>query len=283
MVDKLVEIADLVIPPNDTSVSGFVYNLIKDWYSGPTGDSQQERRDSGDGYFDEVDMDYNGLVVSFEGVCVDYDKVSLARKKARFAALRNNGLSIPVSVTDPLGKTTRYGKVLSTPIPHTRHLTSFSWAIDILFTDPLRYGDLVSGSTGIPVATGGRTWPATWPLLWGGGGNDGRITLTNEGTAPAWPRFRATGGQAGGFRVSEVGTGKEIIVNRTIPLGSYVDLDSATESATIDGPNNNISGSLSKEEWWSVGPGETATFQFNPLGDVTGDPQYYAELNHTFQ
>ena len=278
MVDKLLQINTLVIPANDLSVSGFVFNHIKDWYSGSTGDPTQDRRDSGDGFFEELDMGYNGLVVSFEGVCVDEDIVALARKKGKFAALRRGGATIPVSYTDPLGKTTRHGKVISTPIPHSSDLTSFKWAIDILCHDPLRYGDTVTSSNGVPVDGGGLVWPITYPITWAGGSNDGRVSIINTGTATAWPRFRVTGGLSDGVRLLEVGTGRELWVDRVIPLGSTIEVDSSLERVTIDGANNDITQTLRTEQWWGIEPGQTSVVQFVPLGSQTGTPMLYVDL-----
>lgn len=100
-------------------------------------------------------------------------------------------------------------------------------------------------------------------------GATGRVTVTNTGNASSQPGFTVTGGLGGGFVLTEVITGAVIRVERTIPDGSFVTIDQATGTVTLDGQSPIPT---TRAEWWTVPPGERRIVQFTALGAVTGNP-----------
>lgn len=89
----------------------------------------------------------------------------------------------------------------------------------------------------------------------------GRVTLTNDGTAPAWPRFEVRGPALDGFTITNVETGNRIVFNGSIPVGSTLTIESAVGTAFLDGADR--SGRVQIREWTSVPPGGSYTFQFS--------------------
>ncbi|MEE8725822.1 MAG: hypothetical protein SOH95_02415 [Bifidobacterium crudilactis] len=110
-----------------------------------------------------------------------------------------------------------------------------------------------------------------FPVDFGAAGIDGRARFTNEGTAPASVRFRVSGGLPDGFSLRCVETGDVLTFRRPVASDDYVLLDSSDGSALLNGVSP-VSGYLTDDDWWQVGPGETCTVQFTSLGGVQGSP-----------
>lgn len=147
------------------------------------------------------------------------------------------------------------------------------FAIEWRCPDPLRYGLLVSVSSGFPELVGGLAYPlytdgAGTVLGWldyGPPSTTGTVSLTNEGTADAHPQFEVTG-PAPGFEVVRVGTGDRLVFDDPIPAGSRFVVDTASGVAVMDGVSDRT---LTWQDPMTVGPGETAEFAFVPRGEST--------------
>lgn len=111
-----------------------------------------------------------------------------------------------------------------------------------------------------------------FPVDFGAAGVDGRARFTNEGTAPASVRFRVSGSLPDGFSLRRVETGDVLTFRRPVASDDYVLLDSSDGSALLNGVSP-VSGYLTDDDWWQVGPGETCTVQFTSLGGVQGSPR----------
>lgn len=118
----------------------------------------------------------------------------------------------------------------------------------------------------VPLTTGSTPY---WD--WGTEGVSGRVSASNTGTADTYSTFEVTGGLSGGFMLTWVPTGAEIRFVRPILTGSTVFLNPRTGRASIDGQSD-VSGFLTKSEWWPVLPGEVGEVQFTPLGVTSGTP-----------
>lgn len=199
---------------------------------------------------------------------------SQADAENAFDALSSVGAEGPVSmvVTSPAGRTARLVTVESvTPADH--HGRKYGRiAVDLIARDPRRYAvsaDVPWVQTGPPSAGDGLVWPAVWPLIWPGGGSSGRITLTNLGTAPSAPQFRLYGGFSSAL-ITCVETGARIGLDRAVPSGSVVEIDTEQHRATIDGQSD-VSRWLRWREWELVPAGASRTYQFDPV-DPSGSP-----------
>ena len=67
-------------------------------------------------------------------------------------------------------------------IPTWMGPTAFSWSVQLVDLDSRMFGLALTGSTGLPVASGGFVVPETWPLVIAGGGSSGSVSLVNTGT-----------------------------------------------------------------------------------------------------
>lgn len=124
--------------------------------------------------------------------------------------------------------------------------------------DPRRYAAGAWQETAPPTAGDGVVWPLVWPLVWPGGGNPGRVSLTNTGKAPSAPRFQLVGGM-GSAVITCIDTGARIGFDRAIASGQTVEIDVANRRATQDG--NDVSRWLRYREWQEVPAGSTRRYQ----------------------
>jgi hypothetical protein len=107
-------------------------------------------------------------------------------------------------------------------------------------------------------------------------GENGRLTIVNEGGAESYPNFTVVGGSSLGFTITRVSTGQTIEVRREIPIGSIVKVNMRTGRVSIDG-DNDISGSLRQDDWWATAPQSSEQVQFGILGSSYGSPTLTAE------
>jgi hypothetical protein len=157
--------------------------------------------------------------------------------------------------------------------------SKFSYTVDIVAVDPFRYEDGTPDVTGLPTAGTGHMWPMKWPIRWGAPGDTGRLTLSNEGSARAWPTFMVHGGTGGGFELEQVGTGRMIRFSQALLFGSTAVINSQDGTVLVDGVSRSTF--LTRRDWFSVAPGETIQVQFRALGTTYGTPTAEGLLNHT--
>lgn len=242
--------------------------FFSDWYSVPDSKADIRERPVAHGAFGIATDWRSSLVLEMDGWFRSDAWLSMMNA---LRATASTGRMVTVSVTDDEGTTSRDVSVrrfVPAPDPGAR-VCEFSMLMVAL--DPLRYGPAAAVSTGLPTGGSGIVYPITYPISYGVAGNPGRVTVSNAGTAPAYSVLEITGGMSGGFELTEVTTGRVIRFERPVPAGSTVYLNPRTGRASIDGQSD-VSGYLTRKEWWSVPAGGSRTVQFNSLGVVTGTP-----------
>ncbi|TFC92037.1 MULTISPECIES: phage tail domain-containing protein [Cryobacterium] len=260
----------------DRSRGRIYFSDLGDWYSGAESKTDINERAQGDGAHG-IDVDLRGSAAfTFTGWYEGDTWADVLTMMDRFKQATITRRTIPVSVEDELGVTSRIVSVRAAPLREDKLARAFDFAIDMHALDPLRYGPAVSVSTGLPTAGGGITFPITYPISYGTPGDPGRVTVSNPGTAPTYSILEITGGMSGGFELTEVTTGRTLRFERPIPDGSTIYLNPRTGMVSMDGPSD-VSRYLSRSEFWSVPaavgdvPG-MREIQFNSLGIVTGTP-----------
>lgn len=143
--------------------------------------------------------------------------------------------------------------------------------------DPVLVEDAGTLRTTFPVAAGGLQFPlytngagtATGYLDYGAPSPSGRLTLTNRGEAEVSPPYTITGPvPAAGFEIAKVGTSRRLRFEAPVAAGSSLVLDSSDGTAVIDGVADR-GGALTWRDWWVIGPHESVTIAFTPLGATT--------------
>lgn len=254
---------------------GFGFTENADWYRTSDSKTDIDERVSADGGFD-IDRDWRtSLAVSVSGWYRGKTRSDVRAARNQLALAVAQGRMIVMRFTDEDESTERTLSVRSVTPDDDRGALFFRFAIDAVAPDQKRYSqaDDFGPVTG-PVSGGGLFFPlGTSPAYWdfGQDGSSGRVEITNYGTADAFPFISVTGGLSGGFIVTDVTTGKQVIFNNLIPDGSIITINQRTGQVLIDGQSDQ-SGYITSWDFFSIGPGETHIIQFSPVGTSTGAP-----------
>lgn len=251
-----------------------VYQLgarfFEDWYS--TADSKAEIRERpvADGAFG-IDRDWRAsLPLQMSG---RFRGPTWLTMMNTLRTALSTGVGVTVAVTDDLGTTSRVMSVRRF-VPHPNPGAQMcTFDCDMVAVDPNRYGPAQAPFTGLPTPGTGTAWPAVWPADWGTGGDPGRVSATNLGSATTYPVLEIIGGLSAGAELVELSTGSVIRLDREIPATSTAFINLRTGRAYLDMPANDIGGFLTRRDWWSMPPGVARTVQFNPLGITSGTPR----------
>lgn len=243
--------------------------FFSDWYSVPESKVELTERPTADGAFD-IDQDLlSALPLQLDGW---YRGADWASTMNTVIGELSSGRPLTVSVADEVGSTTRQVSVrrfIPRPNPGAR---MFEFTLIMVALDPRRYGPHVETATGLSTPGTGVEWPIAFPVEWGTPGLDGRAEVANDGYALSWPVLEVTGGLSEGVELVEVETGSRLRLDRPIPDGSRVVFDSRSGRVYLDVPENDVTGFLTRREWWPV-PGQTSrAVRFLGLGTVTGTP-----------
>lgn len=253
-------------PDPTTAFGGWEFSDLVDWRGLPGDKSRGDERPNAHGDFQENDVWRAARVISWKARFIGATQQETDDAIDALSALGSHR-PVLMMVEGPTGASERVVTVAGVTPLDLRSRRFASVAIDVKAADPLRYAvsaQVPWEETGPPTPGVGRTWPAVWPLVWPGGGSSGRLLLTNTGKAASAPQFQLLGGFAS-VLVTNVETGERIGFDRFVPVGSTIEIDSATHLATIDGQSD-VSRWIRWREWSVIPPGESRSFQF----DVTG-------------
>ena len=260
---------------DDQSVDGFHLSKLVGWYDAPAARFDADDRPQGDGKFRQKRVYRSARVVSVEGSWTGSSVTDAYAAREQLMAVQASGAESSFTVADPLG--VRSSSVSLTTAPTADdglYQPFFKFAFDVVAPDPVKYGQAQSQTTPVPTPSSGLVWPlgSSSPYFnWGTAGNTGQISLTNAGTAQSWPSLTVAGGLSGGFILTWVPTGDQLIYSVPIPDGSSVNLNSRTGRATMNGASD-VTGFLTTSNWWSLAAGQTGLVQFTPVGTQTGTP-----------
>lgn len=244
---------------------------LKNWHDGTTTLRESEQRENGLGLYRDDDPEEAGRYPIVYGGLRSLQSGSEWTLREQVMALKNLE-QFDLVVTDPTG-VWRAEVVLSGKLVFEIH--DDGWAdfeIPLEAADPRKYGPVQISSTGVPVAGIGIADPLLDPIQEEGGGNLARVTVHNGGDAPMEPTVRIRGGVTEGFELLCIESARVIRCTRPIPDGSVVRVDNAEGVVWIDEQSPLPSTYLPTAEWFQVGPGETCTIQWTPLGATTGTP-----------
>lgn len=247
---------------------GWFFNGLKDWYGLTDDKSPVEEQPQHHGAF-EIEASWrSAAVITVEVGFLGNTHAELLEAIEDLSAVGATGPE-QMTVTDALRATSRRVSVRASPIPDTRGRSRLAGiAIDLVARDPRRYAAAVaSAPTGLPTSGTGVAFPFEFPADFGDAGDPGTTTMTNTGKAATAPLLAITGGLAT-VDVKAVGSGRRLVYNRPIPVGSTLYLDHRTRRGYIDAPENDVTGFMDLREWWEIAPGATSTVQLNGTGAV---------------
>ncbi|MFD4111624.1 hypothetical protein ACFWWU_36535 [Streptomyces sp. NPDC058650] len=245
------------------------------WLDSIAVQGRYEQRPASIGLFDDDEPESPGrLFTAFGEYRVpggDWD--ALRRELTAYASLDAFDVTVSINGSEHTARVKVEG-VVEFDLIDEQGYADFS--IPLLAVDPRKYGPLQSQPTGLFVAGGGVLSPLTSPFTQIGGGNPGRVTITNQGNTETTPTFTVTGGLAEGFGILRIATGELIRCIWPLVVGDTARVDVAEGQVWLN-EQSPISGYLADEAWWTLGPGETTEIQFIGYGAVTGTPQLTVE------
>lgn len=143
-----------------------------------------------------------------------------------------------------------------------------SFTLDMGAPDARKYGDPVTAGTGVPKPGGGLFTeplfggPNPGVLDFGFAAEDGMVSITNTGTAPAPLKMIIAGPvSVKGFTITEPDTGGQLVFTTAVQAGQELFLDARTGTVLLDGYANR-SRYLTRRDWPVLAGGETRRFLF---------------------
>jgi hypothetical protein len=278
----------LVFSGEATSPFGFHFTELTDWYSLPDSKSEVEERPQAHGAFGIANDYRQSLAISFKGwyrsdAAWPQSRADIRAAKRAFRTALGANHPVLGTFVDDDESTNRYLSIRSAPVDDDHGRPYFTFEVDMIAPDPLAYGDTVTVDAGPAASGGGLTWPlGTAPSGkwedWGADGSSGRVTVHNDGTAAGWPTLRVRGGTSAGFVVTDQTLGRTVEFDRQIPDGSVVTVNQRTQTASIDGASNDVSGFL-RGDFFAIPPGESHVIAWAPLGVVSGSPRLFVDFS----
>lgn len=260
-----------------SSDAAFTIAALDGWYSGPSVRSVTENRPTANGAFGVAQVYKAPRVITQTGLILGGTAdAAMADPWLTFAAIQSDGRPSLFTVTD--GSGTKSAEVTLADAPEITPLVdgTAAYVLQMVARDPIRYGETSSSATGLPSSGGGLEYNlfsggAGGALYYGSLGNLGRVTLTNSGTAEVWPSVAVTGTLDAGFYIQCLETGQVVRYDRVVPAGTEISINFRTGEVLIDGQSD-ASTYLTRDEFFSVGPGESVTAQFNAISGSSGSP-----------
>lgn len=237
---------------------------VDGWTDSPDARLTNEPRTRNDGSFDDQHF-YSARLVTLSGKALFPDMATLREGQRALAAVLS-ARSATLTVNDgllTLSADVRLAGPVRSRMPRPLLL---EWQIEVLAPDPRKYGPEQYASTGLPVSSGGLTFPLAFPLDFGAAGATGRVTLVNDGTADTWPTFTVTG-PLPGFELTRVETGERLRYTGSLAAGQSVVLDASTGAVLLEGTADRRQ-LLTAYDWFAVPAGGVAAVQFSSLGSA---------------
>lgn len=185
----------------------------------------------------------------------------------RIAALSPRGQAINLRV-EGAGKT----KLMKVWLASNPQVMPFGpnrarFQIALVAADPRKYGEPQTITSGVAGSSDGLVFPlfADGFLDFGSFSPAGLFYIRNDGTADSFPVFKIRGAVLGGFRIGSDGVVLEY--SGDVPGGTELTLSPyAGGRASLQGAD--VTHNIATSNWVPVGPKETRTFIFNPLGST---------------
>lgn len=267
--DSVVALDNLLLGVEIDGVA-WIFDTLDGWSLGGGVSTNFAPRPTAHGEFDGP-VYRRSRIITIGGTCIA-DSPALAEDAIEaLGATLADGRMGTLSVQTPTRTLSADVRLSDTPQASWLTPRVFRWALQFTAPDPRKYGLTNVGETSLPSsATSGLIFPLAGPVFdFGSLLSDGRISLSNNGTAPSEPVFTVTGPLASGFEVTHLETGRRLRYPLTV--GSPIVLDCREGRATTDGQER--TGNLSVREWFVVPPRSSATFRFSTLGTETpSDP-----------
>ncbi|TDV47851.1 phage distal tail protein [Actinophytocola oryzae] len=258
--------SDLVLPV--FTVDGWSGNVVDDegvewwvtredgWASGPDVRLSLASRPQRDGGFDAESF-RSVRVITLEGLAIAPDRDAKERAKNRMGAVLADGSTLSeltvrerTVVRRAMVRLSAGTKIVDRG-PH-----GFEFSLQVTAPDPLRQAvEPRTARCGLPRPGPGVTFPLGFPLAFGEP-VDGSLSMTNAGTAVAWPVWTITG-PVNQPVIRNDSTGQRLAFSLRLAEGDTLTVDVAARTVTLGGASRR-SMLLPGSTWFGLPPGTTA-------------------------
>lgn len=266
--DTVVSIEGLLFGLDIDGVT-WLFEDLKGWTMGGAVETNFTPRPGQHGEFDGPAY-RRRRVISISGVVLTDDPALAEQANDALAALLADGSLGTFNVTNSRRSLSAKVRLSDEPLDSWIDDKAFTWSLQFTAPDRRKYGDLADlPPTSLPSSGSGVAFPWAGPVSFGSAPKTGSVAFTNTGTAPTEPVLTFSGPLASGFQVVHVETGRRLRYES--PVADPVVLDCLEGTATVAGQDR--TGLLTADDFFSVDPGVTATFQWSSLGSETAaDP-----------
>lgn len=192
----------------------------------------------------------------------------------------STGMLLTVGLGD-ISRQTRVMQGSSAPLVKWAGVNMLKFSLSLVALSPYLFGmDVVEGTTGLPMTSGGMVFPnrfedktsglrSEW--IWGEEVISGQVRLTNVGTAPSPVTVRIDGPVVNP-QISHLHTGRVMAFNTRLGAGHYLIADSRTHEVLFDGVEP-ARGRVVRREWSEAAVGENvwgfSAREFSDMARVT--------------
>lgn len=266
---------DMVIDSEVANPDGMVWKLkdFTNWYTSAPVRVDITPLPGNDGGFEPERIYRSPKTMTIEGFAYGGSpEEAEALVWERIAALSPRGDAIRLRV-DSVGPT-KFMKVWLASAPQVLPFGSnrARFQISLIAADPRKYSEPRTVKSGVSSTTDGLRFPlfASGFLDFGTFSPAGLFYINNAGTADSFPVFRIRGAVMGGFRIGSEGVVLEY--SGDVPGGTELTLSPyAGGRASLQGTD--MTHNISVSNWVPVGPKETRTFIFTPLGSYNANAE----------
>ncbi|MEV8634280.1 hypothetical protein AB0395_21755 [Streptosporangium sp. NPDC051023] len=211
------------------------------WSSTPPVKATLQEKTAGDGAWSGPGF-FSSRVINLTGRAKAPDRLSMLAAKDRLRA--SISPRVPAQLQVDEAHMTRVATVRLSDKIDVRDQSAeiFSWGLTITAPDPRRYApEPNTTSTALPsAATTGRTYPRTWPMLYGGAveGGTGSVFFDNLGDFDETPAVITFVGPVQTPRVEHVQTGRNLTFDLTLSADDILVVDLLAQTAILNGSGN---------------------------------------------
>lgn len=131
-------------------------------------------------------------------------------------------------------------------------------AVELAAADPRMYGALLSASAGLGTLTGGLTFPAVAPFVFGTAGTSGVMSCPNEGSVAA-PWVATFTGPLVAPELVRLGTGERLALpGASLTAGETLVVDSDARTVMLGGTASRYGWLSSAAVWFDLEPGSNS-------------------------
>lgn len=197
-------------------------------------------------------------VVTIEGMVEQPNHLEAQNVADALAALPVNVLILLTVTNEAIGVRTALVRLDVGAEPEWLGPTGFTYTVQVIAPDVLKYGTVVTMRTVLTGADGstGRVWPRVWPRSWGlvGSVTAGSVVMPNGGTAPYWPTLRIDGPVPNPV-ITQNESGDFIRIAYNLLAGQWIDVDLGNRRVLLNGQISLRNVTTFGGTWLAIPPG----------------------------